>query len=218
MQHFARKFLTPLCAAGLALSTLHGPAQAETSTAAQAMMFLSKSAAVDSKCNFLSAEDHATLSGLVARAELSLAQSATAPVASAALAKGRSLGKSTLCNAASRTETMDILNAANAAVSQASAQTPITQPQAAPAAKPKPQIIKAKILAVAKSGKLATYAELTQKYYFARRCGGMRPQSINALYQDVVALHIQTLQRYSRSAVAAAMHHSEAQANAQSCG
>lgn len=211
MQQFAWKFLTPVFAAGLALGALHGVARAEVSAAEQAMAFLSKSMAVDSKCNFLSSNDHDTLSSLVARAELSLAASASAPIASAALAKGRNLGKSAKCDGASRTETLDILKAAKTAAAKAPA----------PMTKPKTQMTKLEKIektTVAKSSKLLTYANLTQKYYLARRCGGMRSQAIIALYQNVVALHHLSLQTYGRDAVAAVMHRSEAQANATSCG
>jgi hypothetical protein len=212
-----------VCAAVVALQAT---AHAAASQAEQAMIFLSKSATVDSKCNFLSAANHNSLTALLARAELSLAQSASATTAKAARAQGRLQGANAACNDAARAETTDILNAAQMAAAQAPATTPTPTPvksaQSVPKLKPK-QVAQVALTAQPKKPisaqptKLQSYAALTQKYYLVRRCGSISAQAINVLYQNVVALHHQSLQAFGRNAVAATMHRSEAAAEATSC-
>jgi hypothetical protein len=223
------------------LSTCLGvSAQAEVIKADQAMVVLAKSQAIDVKCNFLTSTEHDELSSLVARAELSLAQKVSVAVASLSLTQGKKAGQASTCDEANRAEVTDILNAAKSAAAQApnkvQLQTPLiatvaasntVQPMKAIAVEKPVAVKKIKVASVVKvkepaarkvqPAKLQTYATITAKYYLERRCGTMGGKAINALYQDVVAIHRTSLNTFGRGAVAAAMHRAEAQASAKSC-
>ena len=71
MQNYGRNILVPFMALALGFSIVQSQANAAATPAEQAMVFLSKSLAVDLKCKFLGEMDHDELSSLVARAELS---------------------------------------------------------------------------------------------------------------------------------------------------
>ncbi len=199
---------------------------AATTQAEQAMGFLSKSMAVDSKCNFLSASEHDELSALVARAEIALATQSSVEAAKAALNVGRSAGNKTNCDDNARAEINNILAAARTAAAQAPVAKPVVKvsavkPMTIMRAKPAP--VEAGKMAVNKTimqpsrPKLFGYASLTERYYVARRCGTMSAPAINALYQDVLISHRESLRVFGKGAVASAMRNSEARAKSQIC-
>ncbi len=234
MQNFGRNILVPFMATALGLGIVQSQAHAAATPAEKAMTFLSKSMAVDSKCKFLSEVDHDDLSSLVARAELSLANRASVEIAKSALSQGRILGSASACNDAARAEVDAVISAAKTAAAQAPALKPM-EPETAlaaptqvvlsaravktkPTAKLKPALASVKQPVAAKTPKLASYANITQKYYFVRRCGGLSSAHINSLYQNVVAMHRESLKTFGTGQVANAMQQAEAQAGAKSCG
>lgn len=234
MQNYGRNILLPFMAMALGLSMAQSQAHAATTSAERAMVFLSKSMAVDLKCKFLDEMDHDELSSLVARAELSLAERASVDIAKSALSQGRTKGNSSACDDAARAELGAVISAAKTAAAQAPAlkpmelQTALAAPtpvvlsapavKTKPPAKLKPTLAKLKKPNQANIPKLASYANITQKYYFVRRCGGVTPAHINSLYQNVVAMHRESLKTFGRGQVANAMQQAEAQADAKSCG
>jgi hypothetical protein len=246
MQRIGRDFLVPVLVTAIGLSSFYAKAHAEAVAADQAMVLLSKSQAMDTKCKFLAATEHDELSNLVARAELSLAARASVAVASSSLAKGRLLGQAATCSDADRAELSTVIAAAKTAATQvpvekmeepkmaASQQIAATSQPVVAAKKAMPQKVVSvekvksvlpsktkpvalKKAATANSQGMAQYAAVTTKYYLVRRCGTMSAKSISALYQNVVSIHRASLQTFGRAPVADAMRRAEAQANAQSC-
>lgn len=229
MHRFARLIAVPVL-----LGTLTCLARAESVSPEQATELLAKTQTIDSACKFLSVAEHDDLSNLVARAELALAQQQSVAAASAALARGKATGQVASCNDVEKAEVNSILNAAKTA----SLQAPQVEPQQAQMAEPEKPVEPAKLesgdqkprmittLNAKLAGKklkakdatsLSSYASLTQRYYLQRRCGIMRQQEINALYQYVVATHQRTLLAFGRASTAAAMHRAEALARIQTC-
>ena len=236
MHSFARLISLPLL-----LGTMNAVAFAETVTPEQATELLAKSQTMDSKCSFLNSVQHSELSNLVARAEIALATQQSVAIASAALARGKALGKEASCVDSESAEVSGILAAAKTASLQAPkpvAQMAAVEPQpvaaleqpADPVAEPAmvvetkmhllPQQVKkvaVKPLKPTVAAGLGSYASLTQRYYLQRRCGTMGSHAINALYQNVVATHQRTLQAFGVASTAAAMRRAEALAAQQTC-
>ncbi len=220
MHSFARLITLPLL-----LGTMNLMAFAEAVSPEQATELLAKSQTIDSKCNFLNASDHGLLSNLVARAEIALASQQSVADASAALARGKAVGKVATCSETERAEVSSILGAAQIASTQAPAATPEPQgePMVAPTIVEKPiaKLGAAKLgikkLKPNESSALISYASLTQRYYLQRRCGTMGSHAINALYQNVVATHQRTVLAFGKASTAAAMHRAEALAATQTC-
>lgn len=238
MHGLARLIVLPLF-----FGSLNAAAFAEPVTPEQATELLAKSQTIDTKCNFLTSAQHMELSHLAARAEIALATQQSVAAASAALARGKALGKATTCGDAERAEVSGILAAAKSALLQAPQPVPqvtavepqpvaTLEPQVALATEPvklvtveaKPRLVVPPIrksavkplkLTVVKG--LGSYVSLTQRYYLERRCGAMGLHAINALYQNVVATHNRTLRTFGKASTAAAMHRAEAMASRQAC-
>ena len=211
-------------------------ANAEALSPEQATELLAKSQTIDSKCSFLSAQEHSALSNLVARAEIALAQQQSVSDASGALARGKAAGKIVTCSELAKAEISSILNAAQIASAQSLAPM-ATQPaetsapivaSVEPAMPLAPIVKKPVVKQVANKTALkklkpnspvalAAYSNLAQRYYLQRRCGTMGSHAINALYSNVVATHQRTLLSFGKASTAAAMRRAEAQASAQSC-
>ncbi len=206
------------------LGTLIASANAEIVSPEQATELLAKSQTIDRKCNFLTAAEHSTLSNLVARAEIALAQQQSVADASAALARGKAAGKTAYCSEEERTEVTSTLSAAQIASAQAAAPAPIIV-TAEPALQTMEKRARKKIedgVAVKKSKQktpttLLSYANLTQHYYLQRRCGTMGSHAINALYKNVVATHQRTVQTFGKVSTAAAMHRAKTLAATKTC-
>ena len=227
----------------LFMGTLNAVAFAEPVTPEQATELLAKSQTIDSKCSFLNTAAHNDLSHFVARAEIALATQQSVATASAALARGKALGKAATCGDAERVEVSGILAAAKSASLQAPQSMPqvaAVEPQPVATLEPpidqsaepgmlaavevKPRLSGAPVKKVAVkplklnlAKGLGSYVNLTQRYYLERRCGSMGSHAIAALYQNVVATHNRTLQAFGRASTAAAMHRAEALAATQSC-
>ena len=120
---------------------------ATTPPAEMAGEMLARAQSVDMKCNYLSATDRDTLSGLVARAEIRLAGRESVEATKATMLRGHQAGKSAACNTNEQEQVTNILKAAKWASSAAAdkatngaapqtppalAQTPPIPPQPAP--------------------------------------------------------------------------------------
>ncbi len=124
-----------------------GAAFAATPPAEMAGEMLARAQSVDMKCNYLSATDKDTLSGLVARAEIRLANRESVEATKATMLRGHQAGKSAACNANEKEQVTNILNAAKWASSTAAEKpmdvtqvptTPTVAPPALVAALPAP--------------------------------------------------------------------------------
>jgi hypothetical protein len=103
----------PVLVAALLVSA--SPAFAAPATADQAAVLLAKAQFIDGKCNILSETDGQELRDLVARAEILLAEQKSVKQARAILAKGRSEGKSAICDEAARKLVREVHQAARSA-------------------------------------------------------------------------------------------------------
>ena len=92
------------------------PAVAQALNPADATTLLSKSHALNMKCNFLNEAEGDQLGEYVARAEISLAEKASVSAARKAIAAGRTDAKAAMCDDASRKMVGDVLTAAKRAV------------------------------------------------------------------------------------------------------
>lgn len=92
------------------------PTLAQALDPVQATTLLSKSHALNLKCNILSDAEGQQLRDFVARAEISLAEKASVAAARKAIASGRENAKVTACDDASRKMVGDVLLAAKAAL------------------------------------------------------------------------------------------------------
>jgi hypothetical protein len=195
-------------------------ASAATFAAEQATEMLARAHAVQQKCKFLTANQNEELSRFVARAEIAMVSKSSTKATKAIIANGRAQGQKAACSDTERTDILDILNAAQ----QASAGT--RPPTAKPVSIEKPRVA---VVAVKKptlepvqksvtTGGLAQYAQLTKRYYLARRCGSMSMSSINSLYRNVVATHRKVVSNFGVPAVRNIMQDSEQRANQSSCG
>ncbi len=94
-------------------------ALAATPPAEMAGEMLARAQSVDMKCNYLTATDKDTLSGLVARAEIRLANRESVEATKATMLRGHQAGKSAACNPNEKEQVTNILNAAKWASSTA---------------------------------------------------------------------------------------------------
>ncbi len=218
--------------AAMALLSSQQRAYADETQAQQAIKLLARSQALDSKCKFLSSADRDDLSGLMARAELALAKRTTVEITKNAMASGHASGKNATCTESEHADLNAILSFAKqatvrATVAPAKEQVAVAAPAISVVQSLKTPRIKIMLDAdtqtalgttlPVKAG-LAQYASITERYYFARRCGSISSREISSFYQTVVNTHEAVLSTFGRSAVATVMQQSEAKANAQSCG
>jgi hypothetical protein len=188
--------------------------------AAKATEMLARAQAVQQKCKFLNATQQETLSSFVARAEIAMVSKSSTKATKSIIADGRAQGQKATCSDTERTDILDIINAAQQATAAANPSL------AKPASVKKPNVT---ILAAKKSapepvqkrgpaGGLAQYAQLTKRYYLARRCNSMTANAINSLYRNVVATHRKVVSNFGVPAVRSIMQQSEQRANQSSCG
>ena len=100
----------------IGLAQFSPPAFAQAMDATQATMLLSKSHALNLKCNILGDAEGQQLRDFVARAEISLAEKVSVSEARKAIASGRADAKTAACDDNSRKMVGDVLAAAKAAV------------------------------------------------------------------------------------------------------
>jgi hypothetical protein len=203
-------------------------ASAEPIAAEQATQLLARSQSLEEKCKFLLPAQRDELSAFVAKAEVAMVARSSVKATKALINVGRAQGKAAACNDAERADVVDIISAAQQATSRkiqmVHAPAP-TQPiaLATKIEKPKPlfSVFKKPIVETKpepiKSG-LGQYAQLTQRYYLARRCNSMSYGSINSLYKNVVSTHRLVVASFGVPAVRAVMQQSEHQANTTHCG
>ncbi len=191
-----------------------------TSTGAEkATELLARAQAVQQKCKFLNASQTEELSSFVARAEIAMVSKSSTKYAKSIIANGRALGKKAACSDLERTDAIDIINAARQATSG------IKQASAKPiqVEKPEPVIVKVKKSTPeprqkpARTDGLAQYAQLTKRYYLARRCNAMSYNAISSLYRNVVVTHRNVVANFGVPAVRNIMQQSEQRANQSSC-
>ena len=209
----------------LAVATFAAPAWAETVGASTAAQLLAKTQVVDSKCHYLSSDDHDQLSSLVAKAEVALASQTDVGTTKSTMATGRAAGRSAICSDLVKAEVESVLAAAlqasqvsasagNSEQTKGSSVTISSQPEPSlPKSVPVNPVPKRK-----NSGGLETYAAMTERYYRARRCFSMPRGQMNSFYQEIVATHHAMVKTYGVKAVAAVMHQSESSADHQGCG
>ena len=202
-------------------------ASAEPIAAEQATQLLARSQSLEEKCKFLSAAQRDELSAFVAKAEVAMVARSSVKATKALINVGRAQGKAAACNDTERADIIDIISAAQQATSRKIQMVQTTAP-AKPIAlatkieKPKPlfSVIKKPIVETKsepiKSG-LDQYAQLTQRYYLARRCNSMSYGSINSLYKNVVSTHRSVVASFGVPAVRAVMQQSEHKASATHC-
>jgi hypothetical protein len=219
--------LTSLIFSTLALA-LPKTASAEPIAAEQATQLLARSQALEEKCKFLTGAQRDELSAFVAKAEVAMVAKSSVQATKSIISVGRTQGKAAACTDAERADIVDIISAAQQATSRkiqvvqapvpnkpVLVATKIEKPKAAISISKKPDIeVKS---APIKSG-LGQYAQLTQRYYLARRCNSMSNGSINSLYKNVVSTHRNVVASFGVPAVRAVMQQSENQANASHCG
>ena len=195
-------------------------ASAATFAAEQATEMLARAQAVQQKCKFLTASQNEELSRFVARAEIAMVSKSSTKSTKAIIANGRAQGQKAACSDIERTDILDILIAAQQASARikppATKPVAVEKPRLAVAAvkKPVPELVQKSI----PTGNLSQYAQLTKRYYLARRCNSMSISSINSLYRNVVASHRNVVSNFGVPAVRNVMQQSEQRANQSSCG
>jgi outer membrane biosynthesis protein TonB len=115
----------------IGLAQFAPPAIAQALNPAEATTLLSKSHALNLKCNILGDADGQQLRDFVARAEISLAEKVSVAVARKAIASGRADAQTATCDDASRKMVGDVLAAAKTAV-----ETPVIAEKPAEPEKP----------------------------------------------------------------------------------
>jgi hypothetical protein len=217
--------------AGIFLTTtimicLIGQTLAKDKSAELAAGLLAKAQSVDEKCKFLNATEHDQISNLVARAEVALARRESIAETKSVMARNSQIGINSNCSESERSEVASILAAAQSAISHVSVapQVVATAPNPIPAnqvrLKITAPIFKTERALSVKSktpSDLKQYASITERYYFARRCGSMTPSAINSFYKTVVSAHKQVVSNFGRRAVASIMSQSESSAGIKSC-
>ncbi len=98
---------------------------------------------------------------------------------------------------------------------KAPASTKAKAPPGRVAAKPAPARPAA---AKARSSALASYGTMAERYYYARRCGGMSDRQIMGFYGQVVATHRAAVSAFGVPAVAGVMRGAEIRARTRTCG
>ena len=195
-------------------------ASAATFAAEQATEMLARAQAVQQKCKFLTASQNEELSRFVARAEIAMVSKSSSKATKIIIANGRAQGQKAACSYIERTDILEILTAAQQA--SAGINLPADKPviveksRVAFAATKKP--VPEPAQKFAPTGNLSQYAQLTKRYYLARRCNSMSMSSINSLYRNVVASHRNVVSNFGVPAVRSIMQQSEQRANQSSCG
>jgi hypothetical protein len=199
---------------------------AEPIAAEQATQLLARSQAMEEKCKFLTSVQRDELSAFVAKAEVAMVAKSSVKATKALISNGRAKAAGASCNDAERADIVDIISAAQQAISRKVqiVQAPVPNKPIVVATqieKPKPvtAILKKPVdvkPSPVKSG-LSQYAQLTQRYYLARRCNSMSSGSINSLYKNVVSTHRSVVASFGVPAVRAVMQQSENQANGARC-
>ena len=188
---------------------------ATTLVAEQATEMLARAQAIQQKCKFLNASQHEALSSFVAKAEIAMASKSSIKFTKTTIANGRAQGQKATCSDIERADIIDVINAAQqatAASKQVRTEKPIQiipvtkKSSAQPTQKP------------IRADGLAQYAQLTKRYYLARRCNSMSVNSINSLYKSVVATHRNVVTNFGVASVRNIMQQSEQRANQSSCG
>jgi hypothetical protein len=190
-------------------------ALAETVGIDRALELLAKTAAVDRKCNVLSARERDELSNYTSRAEISGAEKTSVANTRAALAAGQSAGLATTCDARASADVRDTLIAARDAIRAVAENAP-----EAAVAREKPVSVKVspvKTKKADKSGKLSAYTRVTQAYFLERKCTYLSKREIMSFYKAVLRNHRAAISKFGKASVSGAKRIAEAQANAQRC-
>ena len=170
--------------------------------AEEATKLLARSLSLEEKCKFLNANQHEELATFVAKAEIAMVAKSSAKSAKSLIANGRALGQSATCSDSERADIVSIIKAAHQATSGSAQMVSKIKLQPEP---------------IAQTGGLNRYAELTQRYYIARRCNTMSYASITSLYKDVVSTHKNAISSFGVPAVRTVMNQSASKANASRC-
>ncbi len=193
---------------------------ATTLAAEQATEMLARAQAIQQKCKFLTASQNEELSSFIAKAEIAMVSKSSTKFTKTIIANGRAQGQKAACSDVERADVIDVIIAAQQATAGNKA------------AESKPVRIEKPILIIPATKKstsepkqkpahadgLAQYAQLTKRYYLARRCNSMSMGSINSLYKSVVATHLNVVSNFGAPAVRNVMQQSEQSANQSSCG
>jgi hypothetical protein len=187
---------------------------AATVAAAQATEMLARAYAVQQKCRFLNERQNEMLSSFVAKAEIAMVSQSSSKFTKSIIANGRNQGKKAICSSVERADSIDIINAAQQATARTEPVKVKNSIRIIPAAKKSaPQATQSYF----GTNGLAQYAQLTKRYYLARRCGSMSASAINTLYRSVVTRHRNVLSNFGVPAVRNIMQQSERSANQSSC-
>jgi hypothetical protein len=191
-----------------------------TLAAEQATELLARSQAIQQKCKFLNANQNQQLSSFVAKAEIAMVSKSSTKAAKTIIANGRAQGQKATCSDVERADIVDVLNAAQqaTAASKPAASKPakIEKPIQIVAAAKKPAL--EPVQKPVRADGLANYAQLTKRYYLARRCNSMSTGAISSLYRNVVATHRNVVSNFGIPTVRNVMQQSEQSANQSSCG
>ena len=201
-------FVTRVALLSSILITANSPAYADTLGSEQATQLLARSQAVEEKCRFLTPTQHEELSTFVAKAEIAMVAKSSVAATKTIMASGKAQGKAAACSDGEHNDVVDIISAAHQATS-AKAMAMVSAAEQQPVVEASP--------VKTPSGALGQYAELTQRYYLARRCNLMSFGVINSLYKTVVSTHHDVVASFGVPAVRAVMLQSESRANGSRC-
>jgi hypothetical protein len=189
------------------------PAVAETVGIERALELLAKSTVVDAKCHILSAPERDELSRYISRAEVAAAEKTSLAVTRSSLSAGKKMGQATVCGAQASAEVKDTLSAAREAIKSVAKRESVAA--AAPADMTKPENTTGQPPAT--TGKLSSYARITEAYFLERRCTYLSGPEIASFYKAVLKNHYAAVAQFGKPAVTAARKNAEIRATAQSC-
>lgn len=210
----------------LPLASVAQTARAQDFSPAQATEQLSRAAAIDGKCRYLSEADHDELSDYVAKAEVVVARADGAETASSAVRTGKLAGEQTNCEPESERLVKETLDAGRRAMQAAMAQPPAKQ------AKRQENRNQAQILGAmaddqqtqsltdpARSGNsLARYRNEATAYYLELRCRSLSNRQVRDFWKRIVARHESMIAAYGPASVVRARVEAERLAQRRSCG
>lgn len=180
----------------------------------QGLTILAKAHVADGRCKFLSKAERRELGNYRARAELASSQLMSQKKAEAAIAKGTAQGQAAACNERTRTDIIETLVAARAAIAEADGAEPDKQQPAVTVDPVDKMLPGRKDKAVA----LAAYRALVKPYFLDLRCKHLSGRKARNYYEAIKDLQKATIGRHGATAVAAAQARAQREAKSVKCG
>lgn len=211
MPRLARRLITlPVLILPLA-AWVTSPASASTLSVDEGLFVLAKSKASDGKCGFLSRSERQELSGYLARAEVASQSMIGGAAVNAAIAKGRTAGRTAACNSPSRADVEETVAAARLAVAQADG----VKPARAQTAESEKKLDKSR-----KLGPVAPpeYGKLAKPYFVDLRCKQLTSRKARLFYEAIKDLQKASIAKHGTAAIAAAQAKTRKSAQTIACG